>query len=101
MVTVPVSLCFVVVLSFCGAWQSIVVRSEQAVEIARFASLSDVTDAEREAYLAGRLPSATLRRITSPEFCSFEVRFEENLKILAFLEPTVIPVTREVSCEGF
>jgi len=101
MVTVPVSLCFPVALSFFGAWQSIVVRSEQAVEIARFAALADVTDAEREAYLSGRLPSATLRRINSPEACIFEVRLEENLKILALLEPTVIPVTREVSCEGF
>ncbi len=99
LITVPVSFGCLVLLGLFGSWESLIVRAEQAVEVARYSALADVTEEQREHFRTVNLGEGSIVRLESPTFCSYQVSKTDQIDLLGWPEKLSVSISREVSCE--
>ncbi len=99
MVVIPTTLLVLPLFGLFGLMQARVVDGQLAYEIARFAALADVSEAEARAYLAKVNSSAKLSLTGNSDDCSVRASIYREVEIFGW--PSVIGLTStgKVSCE--
>ena len=96
---IPISILILPLIDLFGLFQVVIVKEQEAFEIARYASLADVTEQEAESFRFFREPTSTLERTTGPTDCQVQVRIPVNRSIVLWPNLVSVNVVGSVHCE--
>lgn len=96
---IPISILILPLIDLFSLFQVVIVKEQQAFEIARYASLADVTDQEAESFRIFREPTSTLQRTTGPTDCRIQVTIPLSRSIVLWPYPVNLNAVGSVHCE--
>jgi hypothetical protein len=96
----PITLLILPLLDLFGLFQTVIVKEQQAYEIARYASLADVTELEAENFRLLREPTSSLDRIQELTDCQIQVNIPVTRNIILWSIPITLQARGEVHCEN-
>jgi hypothetical protein len=99
LVVIPITFLIVPLLDLFGLVQTVIVKEQQAYEIARYASLADVTVSESENFRLLSEPSSSMERIQELSDCQIQVNIPVTRNIILWPYPITLQARGEVHCE--
>ena len=99
LVVIPVTFLILPLLDLFGLLQAVIVKEQQAYEIARYASLADVTELESENFRFLSEPSSTMERIQELSSCQIQVNIPVTRGIILWPYPITLQARGEAHCE--
>jgi len=96
---IPITILILPLIDLFGLFQVVIVKEQEAFEIARYASLADVTDQEAESFRIFREPTSTLARTTGPTDCLVQVTIPVSRSIVLWPYPVGLNAVGSVHCE--
>ncbi len=99
LVVIPITILILPLLDLFGLFQALVVKEQQAYEIARYASLADVTTLQAENFRISTESTSTLERIWDPSDCRIQVTIAVSRRITFWPYPVDLNATGTVHCE--
>lgn len=96
---IPITILILPLIDLIGLFQVVIVKEQEAFEIARYASLADVTEQEAEIFRIFREPTSTLERTTGPTDCQVQVRIPVSRSIILWPNLVSLNVVGSVHCE--
>lgn len=96
---IPITILILPLIDLFGLFQVVIVKEQEAFEIARYASLADVTDQEAESFRIFREPTSTLARTTEPTDCLVQVTIPVSRSIVLWPYPVGLNAVGSVHCE--
>jgi hypothetical protein len=99
LLVVPASLLCLPLIELFGIYQGAIVKEQVGYEIARFASLADISLDQALDYKQFKDPFAQLTRITNQTSCSFLVSTESKKSITFLPQVIEVPIQGRATCE--
>jgi hypothetical protein len=99
LLVVPASLLCLPLIELFGIYQGAIVKEQVSYEIARFASLADISLDQALDYKQFKDPLAQLTRITDQTSCSFLVSTESKKSIIFLPQVIEVPIQGRATCE--
>jgi hypothetical protein len=99
LVVIPITLLILPLLDLFGLFQTVIVKEQQAYEIARYASLADVTELEAENFRLLSEPTSSLDRIQELSDCQIQVNIPVTRNVILWPIPITLQARGEVHCE--
>lgn len=99
LLVVPASLLCLPLIELFGIYQGAIVKEQVSYEIARFASLADISLDQALDYKQFKDPFAQLTRITNQTSCSFLVSTESKKSITFLPQVIEVPIQGRATCE--
>jgi hypothetical protein len=99
LLVVPASLLCLPLIELFGIYQGAIVKEQVSYEIARFASLADISLDQALDYKQFKDPLAQLTRITNQTSCSFLVSTESKKSIIFLPQVIEVPIQGRATCE--
>lgn len=96
---IPITILIMPLIDLLGLFQVVIVKEQQAFEIARYASLADVTELEAESFRLLTEPTSTLERTTGSTECRIQVTVPVNRSLVLWPYPIDLNVVGSVHCE--
>ena len=100
LLVVPASLICLPLIELFGIYQGAIVKEQVSYEIARFASLADISLDQALDYKQFKDPLAQLTSNTNQTSCSFLVITELNKTITFWPESIDVPIQGRATCEN-
>jgi len=99
LVVIPITFLILPLLDLFGLLQNVIVKEQQAYEIARYASLADVTELEAENFRLLSEPTSSMERIQELSDCQIQVNIPVTRSIILWPYPITLLARGEVHCE--
>jgi Flp pilus assembly protein TadG len=99
LVVIPITILILPLLDLFGLFQAVLVKEQQAYEIARYASLADVTEFEAENFRISTESTSTLERLEFLSECTIQVTIPVSRAIIFWPYPIDFQARGTVHCE--